>query len=678
MSTLYTLANDVLCLECDENGRMLSLTNRVTGHDYLGAGTRIPWRMFYRQGDAIDLEIAAEDQQGQVSVEGSRLTITYERLTGRGARLYGPQAVPVRFCLTAELVDDALVWTAEVESHAEGIEITELWLPWLYGIGHLGHGRPADVLYWPERGGRRIVDPYARLAATWAHLGDPNSVEPSWYRLTYPFPASMSWFTLNNGEEGVYIGAHDTSLMSKCLSVMAHRDGALSAAVILYPFVKAGEVWASPPTVVRLYRGDWHQAARTYRAWADTWMKPPAPPAWIRRAPGWVKVFGKSQHGHIRQVYSDFPKQLKRSQAVGMNVLHCFGWVTQGFDNRYPHYSPDEVMGGEEGLKQALAEVKAEGGHMILYTQGQLIDPTTEFYQGGQGKRTVVRDIWGYEYREQYAQFAEGTLLSQWRNKWFGVACPLAPGWIDRLASQFDMVSALGAQGILYDQMGGMPPYICFSDEHDHEKPSLAVGPGKVRNMRRLRDLIKGQDPDFAFVIELVTDCYCEYVDIIHAHGIGFCPGPESFGELFRYTFPEPVITNRADVQQERQKHLGFAFSLGLRFDASIRDDVDRPEVAAYLMRLCELRNSYPELLLEGRFVDNEGFVCDNSLISTHGFLAGDRLAVTVWNPTERAQPLRVVAPGYELVEVAWQNPAFQGTGHLLPAGDVAVLIWQK
>ncbi len=56
---------------------------------------------------------------------------------------------------------------------------------------------------------------------------------------------------------------------------------------------------------------------------------------------------------------------------------------------------------------------------------------------------------------------------------------------------------------------------------------------------------MKARDPEFAFVIELGTDCYAGLVDIIHSHGIGFWPEPEAFGEMLRYTFPEPLITNR-------------------------------------------------------------------------------------------------------------------------------------
>jgi hypothetical protein len=314
------------------------------------------------------------------------------------------------------------------------------------------------------------------------------------------------------------------------------------------------------------------------------------------------------------------------------------------------------------------------GGRTILYTQGQLIDPTTEFYRT-KGQRIAARDIWGYEYREQYAFGAQGTFLHAMRNKYFGVACPSAPGWLDQLLSQYVMVKGHGAQGMIFDQLGGRPPYICFAKDHDHSRPSLAAGPGKIALMRSLRQAMKKDDPEFAFVIELAVDVYAGFADITHAWGPGFYPAPDSFGELFRYTFPDPVITHRSNFG-DRKADYGHAFSLGLRWDANTSDSRN-PQTSAYLTRLTELRNAHASLLLEGKFVDSEGFVCDNSNVSAHAFVAGDRMAVTLWNGSGGPQKVTAVAPGYRLERAAWQNPAFTGPSHVLAPNDVAVLVFK-
>jgi hypothetical protein len=356
-------------------------------------------------------------------------------------------------------------------------------------------------------------------------------------------------------------------------------------------------------------------------------------------------------------------------------MLSIYGWEKQGFDNWYPEYDADPGMGGEAGLKAAIAEIQRAGGKVNLYSQGQLIDPGTEYYRRI-GYRQTAKDIWGGEYRETYGGAGSGTLLNIMRSKLFGVACPLASGWYEQLASQFEMARKYGVNGLMYDQIGGRPPYICFDKEHPHAKPSLANGPGKIQNMKRLRELIKSRDPEFAFLMELNVDIYSGVGDITQPVQYGFTPGPESFGEMFKYTFPDRIITNRTGGG-DRKAAFGHGFSLQWRVDGMMRDTTD-PVMAPYLTRLNQLRTQFADLLLEGTFVDNEGFTSNNDRISAHSYLTGNRMAVTLWNPGNVPEKPSIDAPGYALESAHWQNPAWTGLEHDIQPGDVAVLVFRK
>ncbi|MGE5569584.1 MAG: DUF6259 domain-containing protein [Rhodospirillales bacterium] len=714
---LYELSNESVRVALDGEGRLVELANRRTGNSYLAKGGRhAPWRMYYRWNTpldgALELEIPTDGQKGRVRREGNSLELSYQSLTGAMPQTGKMRELQIGLLVRIALEGDRLIWTGRIDNREKdkGVEVTELWLPWIYGIGDMGMGPAADVLYWPSRGGRRIEAPYLKLMAAAGSPAEPTGFgsNPTWsysdtgapnYRLTYPYPACMQWFTFNNGKEGLYIGSHDKTLMTTVLDVadgavnrrvtvwdperaLSDAEKVMSASIVKFPFVGAGETWNSEPVVVRLYQGDWHEAARTYRAWADTWMQKPNPPKWLRRAPGWVRTTLKGQSGQIRATYSDMPARLKEAQAAGINLMSYWGWNKQGFDSYYPEYDPDEAMGGEAGLKKALAEVRQAGGRSLLYTQGQLIDAASEFYRT-KGYRMTAKDVWGYEYRETYGGSGSGAFMGVMRNKWFGAACPAAPGWIDQLLWQARMVLGLGAQGVFYDQLGGAPPYLCFSKEHNHTKPSLAVGPWKVKNLQRLREVIRAHDPEAILSIELVADCYAGWVDIIHSEGIGFYVDPESFGEMFRYTFPEAIVTNRSGqgpLASDRRRALGQAFSLGMRFDGGIGRGRDprEPDTTRYVARLIELYNAHADLLLEGRFVDNEGFLCDNNRVSSHAFVAGNRMAVTLWNPTKVPQKARVVAAGYQLEAAKWQDPTWSGPDHWIMPGDVAVLIFRR
>lgn len=710
----YELSNANVRLVLDKEGRLVELTNRQTRNNYLAKGGRhAPWRMYYRWNTpldgALELEIPTDGQKGRVTRKDNRLEISYETLTGNVPQRGKTRELQIGLLVWVALEGDRLVWTARINNREKDkeLQVSELWLPWIYGLGNMGMGPGADVLYWPERGGRRITAPYNKLMAAAGSVAEPMGfgANPTWsysdtgapdYRLAYPYPACMQWFTISNGKEGLYFGSHDKTLMTTVLNL---ADGALksrisvwqprraltddekvmAASITKLPFVQGGETWDSEPAVMRLYRGDWHEAAKTYRAWAETWMQKPDAPQWVRRTPGWSSTSIKDQAGWIFDTYAKLPGMLKTSQAVGINLLRVAGWMKQGFDDYYPEYDTDEAMGGEAGLKKALAEIKKAGGRSLLYLQGRLIDPAAQWYRNG-GRRFTIKDIWGYQYLETYFQEdGRGDFMGVFRNKWFAVACPAAPGWIDVLVSRTKMVLGFGAQGIWYDQLGGGPPYPCFSKEHNHSKPSLAVGPWKLKVFQRLREVIKAHDPDAVLSNELVVDCYAGWADIVWSEGIGFFVAPESFGEMFRYTFPDFIVTNRQDGphRHDPKTLFGQAFSLGLRLD----DGVERsggPDVVRFTKRIVELYTTHASLLLEGRFVDNEGFLCDNDQVSSHAFLVGDRMAVTLWNPTQVAQRARVVAPGYQFEAAEWQDPSWSGPDHWIMPGDVALLIFRR
>jgi hypothetical protein len=111
--------------------------------------------------------------------------------------------------------------------------------------------------------------------------------------------------------------------------------------------------------------------------------------------------------------------------------------------------------------------------------------------------------------------------------------------------------------------------------------------------------------------------------------------------------------------------------------DGMMRDTTDAV-IAPYLTRLNQLRTQFADLLLEGTFVDDEGFTSDNAKVSAHAYLAGNRMAVTLWNPDTTPERLHVAAPGYALESANWQNPAWTGLEHEIQPGDVAVLVFRK
>ena len=100
--------------------------------------------------------------------------------------------------------------------------------------------------------------------------------------------------------------------------------------------------------------------------------------------------------------------------------------------------------------------------------------------------------------------------------------------------------------------------------------------------------------------------------------------------EMYRYTFPEAVMTNRECGEDENHylANAGHSFMMGLRFDMTIfrccGSLKDIPNYNAYLKELNALYARYEKHLLRGKFVDTDGFTWNNDAVYVKGYLAED------------------------------------------------------
>ena len=219
---------------------------------------------------------------------------------------------------------------------------------------------------------------------------------------------------------------------------------------------------------------------------------------------------------------------------------------------------------------------------------------------------------------------------------------------------------------MLYD-IGGMGPVFCHDSRHPHANPSLAFAT-KRQNYRALRENIKRQNPEAIIAMEHNVDIYGESMDLAQSGGSAR-PGKHAYPELYRYTFPELMVTNREAAEDERNYRDNIHFSLlyGLRFDMTIfrcqgeLDDI--PNYRDYLTKVTRMQLDYKDLLLSGRFVDNEGFTLDNAALR-QGLRGRRRAGSRNLNPTGD-QPLSISAAGHTFAEAA--------TGRKIPGMPASV-----
>lgn len=87
---------------------------------------------------------------------------------------------------------------------------------------------------------------------------------------TYPGPTSMQFQAYYGGEEGLYIGAHDTEHNYKVIDAYL-QDGAIRTEYKLLPGLENNEHYCyTYPVVVECFQGNWADAAEIYRTFAET------------------------------------------------------------------------------------------------------------------------------------------------------------------------------------------------------------------------------------------------------------------------------------------------------------------------------------------------------------------------------------------------------------------------
>ncbi|MGI6083265.1 MAG: DUF6259 domain-containing protein [Limnochordia bacterium] len=601
-----------------------------------------PWRAIARYQADLEIPVIAKLEETTVVTGSNALVMGWTYVQARDER------IPLRVEAKVTVSGDEFIWSCRV-ANSSRLEITEWWFPWLRVVVPASDD---EWLLWPNGLGQRIHTPRLRLPsrALSAYKGDDEG--GGFYALMYPGRASMSWFGLYGGGRGIYVASYDPTWRTTSLAVGPDPDnGDMWLGIVKYLFLQPGAEWESTPYVIAIHNSDWHADAKRYRRWAEqTWWQPPRPHRRAREFLGWQRTILRHQYGEVLFPYRTIAEQAEPARAAGFDTLHLLGWWDGGMDNRYPLYEYGPALGTREELAAQLAQLRSNGMQAILYLTGHLIDLATPFYGEG-GHQMAAKSVWGTPYYEPYNFWGTGSLIRQLKSKWFAPACPGAKEWWELIKGQIRECISLGADGVLIDQIGGMTPYPCFDATHGHESPALAAGPNKVIQMRALQEMVREHDPEFILATEHVTDVYGQFFDILHGCGMGASPHPEAFPELFRYTFPEYVITDRHGGYDEQNMvaAMRHACLYGLRFDMSVRRCrrtlESMPRYTRGLAACNAVRRRYGDSLLHGRFEDNQGFGITPGLVAK-AFRGSQSMGIMVWNPTEEPVIPTVEADG--------------------------------
>lgn len=598
-----------------------ALANQITwsaeGLPLTGSEKGDFWRLHLDDDYIREILVPSSIQSGTVTELSDGSDIFYDSVIDTSGKRY-----EVKLTIHIRYRTEELEMWADIENQEE-VRVNELQLPFLDLSTVCDTNREKDVLYRSLGLGERLENPWLRLGKyhTEYMAADYREI---WSPLLYPRPSNMAWFGVESAGHFLYMGRHDPEMRTCNFNTGINpRNTAprLLLAICHYPLAAKGETISCASGIISLQEGDWRNGSDIYGTWARaSWFLPAKKPNWVQSFTGWQRVILRHQYGEVFWKYEDLPQLYKEGQKYGLNMLMVFGWWKGRFDNGYPLYEPDPLLGGKDALKRAIKDIQGMGGRVALYTNGVLMDLKSDYYKET-GHKISRKDIDGNEYLDHYRFANQGTILRSFGYKTFAEACQATEEWRDKLLENGRVKLSFDPDSIFYDQIGGHHCWLCFDKTHKHGSRGDLDPKYRAENFKAMRGLLTG---DQALGSENTVDLFAPYLDYHHGCDPGNWYAENVFPQMFLRTFPETIMTNRFihDERPDYQLQLNFAFVMGYRFDVSIfRGRVmgidGMNAYAAHIKKLIELKDRYATFFYQGRFVVNTSFSLPEHIIMT-------------------------------------------------------------
>jgi len=575
-------------------------------------------------------------------------------------------------------------------------------------ISNLPSETDGDVAYGWQRAGRE--DGENRYLFT-----TKGVVYPDFF--AYPcWTTTMSYLAVAFEEGGVYWGCHDPSFGTKrILPLYDPATRELTHEVGFEVMLDPGLEWEMNPVVEAAYKGRWHEAAKRYRAWFRSVQKPRDMPKGMT---GQVLCILKQQNSEVVWPYGEMDALVDVAQAHGLDWIGLFGWTFGGHDHLYPDYDPDPGQGGREALVAGIRRIHARGLKCYLYANGQLQErEATEYWRKtGRNNAIVVAD--GTTYKETWHKFSDAPAHT------FDLGCLRAKPWQERMLAVARFAHELGADGILYDQLGNSLPKPCYGKGHGHAPGAMAFADDTEGFLHYINDSMQKLHPGFLVATEGLGDTFSDTIALYHGMSVGAYPffhgenvklrlsggrnpGVDFFPEMFRYTFPEVVSSARINNPFCHRFGVNYCASFGLKHEIEIRYRPDRvyvetgkypgdeaysnilgkPDIARmaatdqrtaqnYMKLVSDFQRKWSKYLLTGDFRDTDG--CPVTGITARRFEAADGTsAVLVWNVLD-TPVAPVIAPGTRIAACESPEDGSVDPRSPVPPDSLRVIVLEK
>ena len=625
------IENKFIRLEFGNDGTLLSFRNLVTGTEL--ATPHGLWRLVCNCGNSQEIELSAERTTSRIAVAPRKFKIEYRDPVGSNG-----EKLDVKVAVLGQLVNDDLHLMITVfNGMLKDNVIKECHFPLL----SLSKEASEMALHTTANGGK-----------VWPCLADAKgsllNYEASYqgkhflyerHITHYPGAgAALNCFELNSGKEGVYFGNHDESFQFTGHLIEEEKPDKLNLAMVKLPYLAAGNQVTYESFVISAHTGTWHKGADKYRTWAEKWFKFRERPEAVRQMKGWQRIIMRSQYGENFYTFDDMEKLCSEGMAAGIDTLLLFGWHAGGHDNDYPNYVVSPSLGGKEKLQKGIEAFHAQGGKVILYANGQLIDHNSDFYRYGNGKMIASKDPRGNEHIQTWGFSGNGISSAVFGGRTFSRACPSSREFFGILKKFVDFAAEVGADGVFFDQLGAGDALCCDSG-HGHAVPYTTIMEARSSMLAKLHTY--AENKGLTMGIEHASDVTAQHADYIHSFPGGATPVNKEWedkGEkpqvlqdfsFFRYVFPEVLLSNR-EIRDEKDmvRRCNYLLVQNLLSDVEVyrcqRSIGVLPAYQEYLGKVNAFKEKHASSLQEAKFRSDADYSCSSDEFYTAGHLCAD------------------------------------------------------
>ncbi len=649
-------------------------------------------------GHGCNTACTAAQTLAEASFDGPRkLTLHYDSILTHKAGV-----LPIAANLVIELTGDgAALFTVNIDNRSAYV-VEEVWAPSFAGLRQLEGEPPLQLKYLNMCGGLshsiRFDTDFHPGTGYW---GFENPV-------AYDNANRTSFFALDNGQQGLYLGQHEVAPRFLSTWVAELKPGYIDSLHLRHdpratelsgrpagfvfsrafnPFIAPGACVTLPTTTVRPYRGDWHTAARFYAEWRKSWFHPKPLPAWVDEVDAWLTLQMDTPEGDARYRYTDLPGIASECLAHGVGAIHLIGYNAGGQDRNVPYIDANPLLGTHAELKAAIRDCEKMGVRIILFFKigwANLDAPNFD----RDVLPHVCRDMKGNPVGAggwDYSTIANAMGYSRYKGVQICHSSPAARAF---LMTELRKLLDLGASGLQCDEVLQNSP--CFDRSHDH--PYGEPGPnGSLIAAAETHAIATAHNPDFLLAGEGSTDPMTQYYRINYIRTADRYYWAGRHIPAWRYMDPDArfaaCIVGFDDRELINQcLTFGYIFCYEpINFKGRLRDF---PATIAYGQKAQLLRRKLRAYIWDGLFRHTEGATVAFSekdrpqMWSLHEHRGTGKVAVVIANEDATRELTATVAlPGrpdarfhVHTVEDMDSRPTLKNAV-IIPARSIAVLV---